>query len=239
MVEKPLCLSLKELKMIQSEFKKSKSKISSNMVLRVNDLFLNIKKKINSNSVFYVEGDYLWGRYEKLFGWRSKMKKFSFTSGAAVHMIDLICWVLNKKPISIMTFGNKLGTKGTKFKKNSFLFYLLRFQNNVLVKITANMVGIHEHFHNLNIYCKDKTFIHSRDGSYKISKKNKKFASEQLNYEYPDKVNRKKLIRNFIDTIINNSIKPIVDSKDVFDIMKICFAADKSFKLGKEIKINY
>lgn len=45
-VEKPMCLKISELKIIKSLLrKKPKIKIISNLVLRVNSLFLNLKKK--------------------------------------------------------------------------------------------------------------------------------------------------------------------------------------------------
>ena len=44
-VEKPMCLNLKHLQNIKKLILKSNVKIMSNMVLRVNDLFINIKKK--------------------------------------------------------------------------------------------------------------------------------------------------------------------------------------------------
>lgn len=238
MVEKPLCLSLKELISVKKALKRSKTKISSNMVLRANKMFINIKHKIKNEKIFYVESDYMWGRIEKLFGWRSKVKNFSFTLGAAIHMIDLVCWLLNKRPLSVITIGNKIVTKNTIFKKKSFLIYLLKFSQNLIVKVTANMVGTHEHFHNLKIYSKNKTLFHTRDGSY-ILKKNKKLFTNNLSYAYPDKKNRKKVIRNFIDSIKNSNVKKIISQKEIFDLMSICFAADESLKLNREVKINY
>ena len=69
-----MCLNLKHLQNIKKLILKSNVKIMSNMVLRVNDLFINIKKKISKDNIFYIEADYIWGRINKLFGWRSKNK---------------------------------------------------------------------------------------------------------------------------------------------------------------------
>ena len=99
------------------------------------------------------------------------------------------------------------------------------------------MVGTHEHFHNLKIYSKNKTLFHTRDGSYIL--KNKKLFTNNLSYAYPDKKNRKKVIRNFIDSIKNSNVKKIISQKEIFDLMSICFAADESLKLNREVKINY
>ena len=55
---------------------------------------------------------------KKLYGWRSKIKDYSIILGAGIHMIDLIMWLTNSKPISVYATGNNNSTKGTRFKKN-------------------------------------------------------------------------------------------------------------------------
>ena len=43
----------------------------------------------------------------ELLGWLSKTINYSLTLGAAIHMIDLVMWFLDSRPISVTTFGNK------------------------------------------------------------------------------------------------------------------------------------
>ena len=50
---------------------------------------------------------------------------------------------------------------------------------------------------------------------------------------------RKLLIQNFIDTLQNKKIKPIVTLKEQIDLMSVCFAAEKSLKSKKKVKIKY
>ena len=38
------------------------------------------------------------GRVNKFYGWRSKLKYYSKIYGAAVHMIDLMIWLIGDKP---------------------------------------------------------------------------------------------------------------------------------------------
>lgn len=236
-VEKPMCLKISELKIIKSLLrKKPKIKIISNLVLRVNSLFLNLKKKINIKDIFYIEADYIWGRIHKLYEWRSKINDYSLTLGAGIHMIDLIMWLLNKRPISVQTFGNKLVTKNSKFKKDSFLLFVFKFPNNILAKVTANAAGRYRHFHEVKIFEKGKTFVHSFRDTYMFDSKNK---AKIIKTNYPDKQNRKKLIQNFIDVLIGSRSKEVISLKEQIDLMTVCFAADKSLKYKKQIKINY
>ena len=235
-VEKPMCLNPKQLKKIYGLIKKNKKiKITSNLVLRVNSLFKDFKKRINRKKIFYIEADYIWGRYNKLFGWRSKVKEYSLTLGAAIHMIDLVCWLLGSRPIYVKGYGHDKITKKTKFKKKSLIVMVLTFPNNILVKLTANGAATHDHFHSLKIFEKNRTFENSTHGAFVYTKD----AKTKIKSRYPDKDNRKNLIQNFIDSLINKKIKPIISLKEQFDLMNICFAVDKSIKLNRTVKIKY
>lgn len=234
-VEKPMCLTLDQLINLKKQINKSKVKVTSNLVLRVNNLFVNIKKKLRNDKIFYIEADYIWGRKNKLFGWRSKIKNYSLILGAGIHLIDLVMWLLDKRPISVYSDGNSIATRNTSFKKKSMVVVILKFPGNIIAKISANGVAIHDHFHELKIFTNSKTITNTPFGSFTF--KNKKFTKN--NFSYPDKSNRKKLIQNFIDHLLNKKIKPIISLKEQFDLMSVCFAAEESIKKNKLIKINY
>jgi len=234
-VEKPMCLNFNQLKNIYKLTKKKKIKITSNLVLRVNSLFKYFKKKINNNKIYYIEGDYIWGRKQKLFGWRSKIKQYSITLGAGIHIIDLINWLTGLRPKNVYALGNKKATSGSAFKKNSMVAMMFEYPKNIIVKITANGAAIFNHYHEIKIFSDNQTLVNSRLGSFMIKKD--KFYN--LQSSYPDKKNRKKLIQNFIGTLTNKNIKPIISIKEQIDLMTICFAVDKSVALNKRIKINY
>ena len=77
--------------------------------------------------------------------------------------------------------------------------------------------------------------LNSRLGSF--SYENKKF--KQIFSKYPDKKNRKKIIRSFIDNLIDKKKMEVISLKEQIDLMSVCFAVDKSLKLNKTIKIKY
>jgi predicted dehydrogenase len=239
-VEKPMCLNIGQLNDIHRKIKKSKKiKIVSNLVLRVNDLFLKFKKNIDTNKIFYIEADYLWGRKNKLSEWRSKIKGYTITLSAAIHMFDLIMWFLKARPLSVQAFGSNKDNKDIKFKKENFGIYILKFPKNIIAKVSVNTTGAFSHFHEVKIFQTNKTFINSISGSFSFQASKKKTKQKKIFSKYPDKVNRKKLIRNFIDHLNNEKIKPMITLKEQIDLMTVCFAADKSIKFKKKIKINY
>ena len=239
-IEKPMCLKPTELKKIYNILKKNKKiKIISNLVLRTENIFRKIKKEIDKNKLFYIEADYIWGRLHKLTnGWRSKTKDYSLIHGTAIHMIDLVMWLINDKPINVTAYGNKILTNSTKFKKDSFIICNLEFSKNLLVKITANSTDNYKHMHDLKVFQKDKTIIHTDKGIEIIKKIKGKIKKKLLKIKYPMKKNRKILIRSFIDFILKGK-KPLVDFREQFDLMSVCFALEKSLKANKKIKVKY
>ena len=235
-IEKPLCLNTTQLRKINDILKKKPElNITSNLVLRVNSLFKEFKKKISSKKIYYIEGDYIWGRKEKLVGWRSRIKDYSLILGAGIHVIDLVMWLTGLRPISVYACGNKKATAGSQYKNNSLVVMLFEFPMDILVKITANGSAIHNHFHELKIFSKDKTIVNSNLGSYLY--KNKKLS--KINAPYPDKSNRKKLIQVFLNNLIKKDNKKIITLKEQIDLMSACFSAEKSIRLNKKVKIKY
>ena len=239
-IEKPMCLKLDELIKIKKLLKKNPSiKIISNLVLRVNDLFLNFKSQIKKNKTIYIEADYMWGRKHKLSEWRNKIKDYSITLGAGIHMIDLIMWFLKLRPISVQAFGSKKGNEGTLFKKDSLIVYIFNFPNNIIAKVSANGFAVTNHFHDVKIYQSDKTLINSITGAYSLIKKKNEIKMNKIASKYTDKLNRKKLIQNFVDSLKSKQKKPLITIKEQIDLMCACFAANKSLKNNKKIIIKY
>ena len=128
-----MCLNQDQLKTIYKLSKKKKIKITSNLVLRTNSLFSKFKRKISNKRVYYIEGDYIWGRKNKLFGWRSKINQYSLTLGAGIHIIDLINWLTGLKPISVYAVGNKKATRITPFRKNSMIAMIFKYPKDIIV----------------------------------------------------------------------------------------------------------
>ena len=79
--------------------------------------------------------------------------------GAAIHMIDLVMWLLQMRPRSVKAYASKKDTKNTTFKNNSFIIYILEFPGNIIVKISANLSGSFNHFHELKNFSKGQNIL--------------------------------------------------------------------------------
>ena len=71
-----------------------------------------MKKMNRFGKIFYIEGDYNYGRVKKITkGWRGKIPFYSVTYGGGVHIIDLITWIVDELPIQVKADSNKIVTK--------------------------------------------------------------------------------------------------------------------------------
>jgi len=241
-VEKPFCLNINELNKICLNLKKKKKIIfSSNLVLRSNPAFIDLKKKIKkkiTGDIYYCEGDYNYGRINKiLHGWRGEIPFYSVILGGAIHLIDLIVWLSNKKVQSVIAEGNKISTKNTNFKNYDLVSALLKFEDGMIAKVTSNFASVTPHHHILSVYGTKSTFFYnnkaikfykSRD-DFNLKKRNSIFSNNQ----------KSKILNSFIDSVYYQKNFKIVNENEIINLMSVCFAVEKSLKTKKWEKVEY
>ena len=243
-VEKPFCLYFNEaveLRKLLSEH--PEIHLSSNLNLRTCPRFNYFKTLIKSGEmgqIVYVEADYLWGRIQKLTnGWRKNMEFYSIIHGAAVHIIDLVMWITQMKPVEVQSYGNQIATENSGFRYNDFAVILMRFENGTVAKVTANGGCVHPHFHKLSVFGTDKTFVHDDSGARLFESRDPKAKPTEILEEYPGIEEKRNIIISFVEAIMNPKKKAIVSSNDSFETMSVCFAAERAMTERTPIRIEY
>lgn len=241
-VEKPICLNLKELKNIVKYFNKSKSKISCNLILRSNSQFNKIKKICRSKKfgkIFYIEGDYNYGRLKKIKdGWRGKIPFYSVTYGGGVHIIDLVNWMLQELPSQVKAEANKMVTKNSSFKYNDFSTALLKYKSGRIAKITSNFGCAMPHHHSMNVFGSKSTIIHNLNGTNIYYSRNKKIKPKKLTTPL-NKKEKNNILKDFVLSLVGKNKNTLISFKEILNAMLICFAIEKSFNSNKNIKLDY
>jgi predicted dehydrogenase len=241
-VEKPMCLFRYEAEEIKRILNKSKQlRLSSNFPLRTAPLFQWLRAEMADGSfgqMFYLEGDYLWGRIEKLSaGWRRQMEYYSIVHGAAIHMIDLLMWMTEKTPTTVQAYGNSISTTRVGFSFRDFVALLLQFEDGMIVKITGNGGCVHPHTHKVQIFGTEKTFILDLLGARLINGRNPEQV-EIVEHEYPGE-QKDLIIRSFVDSILEKEKMAMVSVDDAFKTMSVCFAAEESLSTRAPVNIHY
>lgn len=241
-VEKPVCLfkeeavQLKELLLANPEIE-----FSSNHVLRVSSRFQELKSMIGEGElgeIYYVEGDYQYGRIEKIVnGWRGGIPFYSVVYGGGVHVIDLIQWVTGDEVVEVSAYGNQFASRDTQFRFNDFVIAIVKWKSGMIGKFTANFGCKRPHFHALEVHGTKKMFI-NREGSAELWEDTEKGVPPVLvDTPYRD-YQKSELIWSFIDQILGKG-RAIVQADEIFRLMSICFAIEESVKKGQSITVDY
>ena len=241
-VEKPLCLSGKELNNIADELNsKTHLSFSSNHILRKTPRFAELKERISSNllgEIFHMEGSYDYGRLHKLTdGWRGKIPNYSVTLGGGIHIIDLMLWLSGKKVSSVFARGNNIATSISQFEGLSLTTSVLQFEDGSTGQITSNFASVAPHHHTLSIYGTIGTFEQSHCGANYYWSRDPLDDREEVSSDYPGAA-KGDLIMNFIDTIFSKDA-PLVSKQEVFDAVSVCLAIDQSITSSTPQKVIY
>lgn len=241
-VEKPLCLFEEEAQDIYHALQRNpKLKISSNLILRKAPRFVYLRNKIQNKEmgeIFYMEGDYNFGRIQKITeGWRGQIPFYSGVHGGGIHLIDLFCWLTGDKIEEVSAIGNRMVAKNSAFSNNDMVVTLLKYKSGMIGKMAVNLGCVYPHFHMLKVYGTQASFINQREHGLYYTSREKETEPKKITEAYPG-AEKGDLIYNFVDSIMNDK-EPFVSKNDIFDMMSVCFAIEKAVNSKQSLKVNY
>ena len=241
--EKPLCNTFDELKTISDEWLRhdDKLKLYSNLILREAPIYKWLKKSIQRGvfgEIYSVDGDYLYGRKEKIVnGWRGTGENYSGMKGGGIHMIDLMCWLTDQRPVSLTTVGNNISTRDSKINISDFMSTTFKFESGMLGRITANLGCVHRHQHVLRVFGTKATFILDDKGSRIHFSRDPSLDASNVELDILPR-EKSDIIPIFLNAIKNN-IDLKSQTKETFNLVSILTGCDKALGSGKEEKIIY
>jgi predicted dehydrogenase len=240
-VEKPICMHEKELQAIRRGFKaKPHLRLSSNLILRRIPRFSRLREQLRAGELgvpYYCEADYNYGRLSKILdGWRGQRPYYSVVHGGAIHMIDLLLWLVGERPTAVAAFGNGITTRGSAFKFNDCVAALLKFPSGLTAKITANFGCVFPHYHNLSLYGTRATFVHDQQGARVYASRDPQAAPYIVNDDYlgPAKGD---MLPAFVKSILDGT-EPEVTATEVFDAMAVSLAIEKAAACEQTITVQ-
>ncbi|MEM7013749.1 MAG: Gfo/Idh/MocA family oxidoreductase, partial [Verrucomicrobiota bacterium] len=240
-VEKPFCMHAEHAHEIRQLLEANPGiRFSSNHVLRVSSRFQELKQRIQGGEfgeIYYLEGDYQYGRLHKITtSWRGEIPFYSVVYGGAVHVIDLLLWLTEDEVVEVSAYGNQIASRQTQFRFNDMVAAILKLKSGAIAKVTANFGCKRPHFHAIEVFGTQKSFV-NRPGAAEIWQSSEKgdapteMETPYRDYQKPD------LICSFIDWILGRS-EPLVTPDDVFRTMATCFAVERAAAEGKPIQVE-
>ena len=241
-VEKPLCRSLEELRIVKQAWQVSGcQRMISNLVLRAAPIYQWLLDAIGSGElgeIYAFDGDYLYGRIHKINeGWRKDVDNYSVMQGGGVHLVDLMLWLTNQKPVSVTTVGNSISTAGSDFRYDDFMAATFQFPSGLIGRITANFGCVHGHQHVVRVFGTKGTFIHDDQGPRLHATRDSSSPARVLDLStLPG--SKGDLIPGFVAGIMNGTDERS-HTQHEFDVISACVTADKSLATKSTIEIEY
>lgn len=241
-VEKPLCRSFDELRMIQETWKKHGCPpLASNLVLRSAPLYQWLRQAIHDGefgTLYAIDGDYLYGRIHKITdGWRAQVENYSVIQGGGIHMVDLMMWLTEQKPTTVSAWGNRICTTGTAFRYNDYVAATYPFSSGLIGRISAHFGCVHRHQHVLRVFGTKATLIYDDQGPRLYTNRDPFTPAASLNLS---------ALPHSKGDQIPEFVRSVFEGRDMraatgheFDVMSACLSADAAVAQDRTIPIIY
>ncbi len=241
-VEKPLCLTFSEFySIVHTLATYPHLQLSSNLILRKASRFVSLKQRIKKGElgeIFYLEGDYDYGRIEKILnGWRGQIPFYSVVHGGAIHLIDLLLWLKEKRIDRVFAWGNQIATAKTNFLYYDFVVSLMEFSDGSIAKVSANFGCVTPHHHKVCVYGTKGTFIQTHSVALYMNSRHPDAPKEFLGGNYPDTA-KGDMIPSFVRCILDKT-QPEITCKEVLTTMAVALTIEQSLTSGRAESINY
>ena len=257
LVEKPIVTEKDHFLHIKELLEKNSDLIfTSNLVLRKTERFLDLKNRFlngDFGQISFINAAYNYGRFSKLTdGWRNEIENYSVILGGGIHLIDLILWLTGDHIVKVFAKSNRIHGKDTGFLYDDLVTATMEMQSGAIFNLTCNFGNVSPHFHQLEIYGTNQSFMNRYDYAEIFKKrdvKNGNFRYIDAKPEFPTYDGSEKVYStyknsdkgSFIDDFINAiDGKPsnLVTRDEMFEAIKIAFAIDESRKIKQEISLK-
>jgi predicted dehydrogenase len=241
-VEKPFVVHEDEARAVRRQLEKHKNlRLSSNLILRRSPRFLDLRRRIECGELgrlYHVEADYNYGRLDKITkGWRGRLDFYSAVHGGGVHVADLLMWLAGDRIVEVSAIGNAIASAGSGFKNFDNVVALVRFANGAVGKVGVNFGCVMPHFHPVEIYGTQATFVNGRECAWLYTDRDPQVPPVRLEAEYPG-VHKGDLIASFVRAILGRGPADVSED-DVFASLSVCCAIERSAHSGAPVKVEY
>ncbi|MDX6769793.1 MAG: Gfo/Idh/MocA family oxidoreductase [Elusimicrobiota bacterium] len=239
-VEKPLCRSLPELKALAAARSAKGLHLRSNLVLRAAPLWrwlLDAVRNGELGTVYAVDGDYLYGRLEKMTdGWRKDVPDYSVMQGGGVHLVDLMLAIAGERPLSVSASSSRIAAAGTAFRYDDFHAAEWRFPSGLVGRVTANFGCVHRHQHAVRVFGTKATFIYDDQGARLHLSRDPDAAPKRI--DLAAKTADKGVLLPDLVTAIAAGADPAPAARLEYDLIAACLAADAARGLDRRVALE-
>src|SRR6266404_3029344 len=247
-IEKPLCLSLKDLRAMQKAVQQSKVKTCVCFECRYSSHFLATKAVIDEGllgKLHYGEVDYYHGigPWYGQFRWNTRKEAGgSALLTAGCHALDALLLCLGSEVIEVTSYDTKSSSKiFAPYQYSTASVSILKFKNGAIGKCAAVVDCLQPYYFHTHLVGSEGSLLDNKFHSMKLAGLNKNKWSElsMRMLDSGDVSDHPYLtqFQAFFDALDADKVMPLTSLDEALYSHKVIFAADKSAASGKPVKV--
>lgn len=237
LVEKPMAISIDEVRAMLAAQEKSGCKLGVNQVLRTNPRFVEAKRLADCGylgEIFYCEADYVHNiSHLILTGWRGE-KRHNHTPfiGGGCHMIDLLRWCVGEVS-EIFAYGSKKCLTEEQYPFEDCSVSVLKFDSGACGKFGVTYGCQRPSFRNFMLYGTRATYLSGREFDRIRINDN---PADLIRVDIPVQGHPYgPVIRDFAQAVIDDT-EPPISGRDVANTIAVAIAGDQSLATGEPVR---
>ena len=247
-LEKPLCLSLKDLRGMQKAVRDARVKTCVCFEVRFSSQFLTTKAVIDSGllgKIHYGEVDYYHGIGPWYGQFRWNVRKDSGGSSllsAGCHALDALLLCLGGEVESVASYAtNSANADLKKYEYPSTSVTILKFKDGRVGKVASSIDCLQPYYFHTHLIGSEGSLLDNKFHSTKLGVNKQKWSELSLKLTDSGDVSDhpyQTQFEAFFNALAAGKDMPLTTLNDAAKTHEVIFAADKSVELGRPIKMS-
>jgi predicted dehydrogenase len=247
-IEKPLCLTPKDLNRIRAAVAKSGVRVCVCFECRFSSQFLATKAVLDQGllgELHYAEIDYYHGigPWYGQFRWNIKRSQGgSALLSAGCHALDALLLCMGSEVVEVMSLGTKsAGSAFAPYEYPSTSVTILKFKNGALGKCTASIDCLQPYYFHTHLVGSKGSLLDNRFHSSALNTNKESWST--LGFKPLDSGDvsdhpYQTQFQAFFEALKSRREMPLTSLKQAARTHEIIFAADRSAASGRPVKIS-
>jgi predicted dehydrogenase len=247
-IEKPVCLTAKDLRRVQEAVKRARVKACVCFECRFSSQFLATKATLDRGllgTLHYGEVDYYHGigPWYGQFRWNTKRAQGgSALLSAGCHALDALLLCMGSKVQEVLSAGTKSHNKAfAPYEYSSTSVTIVKFKNGSIGKCTASIDCLQPYYFHTHLVGSKGSLLDNKFNSTEL--RTGKEAWSTLNFKALDSGDvsdhpYQTQFEAFFAALEEGHEMPLTSLAEAAKTHEIIFAADRSASLGRPVKIS-
>lgn len=247
-IEKPLCLSLKDLRAMEAAIKKAKVKTCVCFECRYSSQFLSTKATIDGGllgTLHYGEVDYYHGigPWYGQFRWNTRKDAGgSSLLTAGCHALDALLLCMGNDVVEVTSYDTKSKSKiFAPYEYTTSSVTILKFKNGSIGKCAAIVDCLQPYYFHTHLVGSEGSLLDNKFHSMKLGTNKHQWSSLSMKMLDSGDVSDHPYTTQFeafFAALAAGKEMPLTSFADAARTHEVIFAADKSAAIGRPVKMS-